>query len=141
MVQVRDYWVDRKQITGFIGSIFIIFGIFLPIYSINLIIINQFPISLIEIPLMGKPIALILVALGILSIVAIAFEEYALLYITGLVSLFAVLATFVIIELGLVILSDTLPRVYAVVNFLLGYEFGWFFLLGGCVILLITPKL
>jgi hypothetical protein len=141
VVQVRDYWVDRKQITGFIGSIFIIFGIFLPIYSINLIIINQFPISLIEIPLMGKPIALILVALGILSIVAIAFEEYALLYITGLVSLFAVLATFVIIELGLVILSDTLPRVYAVVNFLLGYEFGWFFLLSGCVILLITPKL
>jgi hypothetical protein len=138
---VRDYWVDRKQITGFIGSIFIIFGIFLPIYTINLIIIDQFPISLIEIPLLGAPIAIILVAMGILSIVAIAFEEYTLLYISGLVSLFAVLTTFIIIELGLVILSDTLPKIFAVVNYLLGYDFGWFFLLAGCVILLITPKL
>ncbi len=138
---MRDYWVDRKQITGFIGSIFIIFGIFLPIYTINLIIIDQFPVSLIMIPLLGAPIAIILVAMGILSILAIAFEEYSLLYISGLVSLFAVLTTFIIIEIGLVILSDTLPKVSAVVNYLLGYDFGWFFLLAGCVILLITPKL
>jgi len=93
------------------------------------------------IPLLGAPIAIILVAMGILSILAIAFEEYSLLYISGLVSLFAVLTTFIIIEIGLVILSDTLPKVSAVVNYLLGYDFGWFFLLAGCVILLITPKL
>jgi hypothetical protein len=139
---VQDYWVDRKQITGFIGSIFIIFGIFLPIYTINLPFIGQVPVSLVDIPVMGKPIAIILIAMGILSITAIAFEKYTPLYLTGAVSLFTVLATFLIVEAGLVILSENLPRVvFAVINYIFGYDFGWIFLLAGPAFLLVTAKL
>lgn len=138
---MRDFWVDRKQVIGFIGAMLIIFGTFLPIYTINLLIIDQVPISLVEIPLMGRPLAMILIAMGILSIVALAFEEYTLLYISGLVSLFAVLTTFILVELGLVILSGSLPKVAAVVNYLFGYDFGWVFLFSGPAFLLVTPKL
>jgi hypothetical protein len=139
---VRDYWVDRKQVTGFIGSIFIIFGAFLPIYTINLFFLGQVPISLVDIPILGKPIAIVLIAMGILSITAIAFEEYTLLYLTGVVSLCAVLATFIIVEAGLVILSENLPRVvFALVNYIFGYDFGWIFLLAGPAFLLVTAKL
>ncbi len=139
---MRDYWVDRKQVTGFIGSIFIIFGAFLPIYTINLFFLGQVPISLVDIPILGKPIAIVLIAMGILSITAIAFEEYTLLYLTGVVSLCAVLATFIIVEAGLVILSENLPRVvFALVNYIFGYDFGWIFLLAGPAFLLVTAKL
>jgi hypothetical protein len=141
-LQVQDYWVDWKQITGFIGSIFIIFGIFLPIYTINLPYIGQVPVSLVDIPVMGKPIAIILVAMGILSITAIAFEKYTQLYLTGAVSLFTVLLTFIMVEAGLVILSENLPRVvFAVINYIFGYDFGWMFLLAGPAFLLVTAKL
>jgi hypothetical protein len=139
---LRDYWVDRKQVTGFIGSLFIIFGTFLPIYTINLIVINPVPVSLVDIPVMGKPLAIILIAMGILSITALAFEEYTLLYLTGAVSLFAVVVTFIIVEAGLIILSENLPRVlFAVVNYIFGYDFGWIFLLSGSAFLLVTAKL
>jgi hypothetical protein len=141
-LQVQDYWVDWKQITGFIGSIFIIFGIFLPVYSIKLPFIGQLPVSLVDIPVLGKPIAIILVAMGILSITAIAFEKYTLLYLTGAVSLCTVLVTFLIVEAGLVILSEYLPKVvFAVVNYMFGYDFGWIFLLAGPAFLLVTAKL
>jgi hypothetical protein len=141
-LQVQDYWVDRKQVTGFIGSIFIIFGIFLPVYSITLPFIGQLPVSLVDIPVMGKPIAIILVAMGILSITAVAFEKYTLLYLTGAVSLCTVLVTFLIVEAGLVILSEYLPRVvFAVINSMFGYDFGWVFLLAGPAFLLVTAKL
>jgi len=138
---VRDYWVDRKQIAGFIGSIFIIFGAFLPIYTINLLFLGQVPVSLVDIPLVGKPLAIILIAMGILSVIAIAFEEYRLLYISGFISLCAVLTTFVLVEAGLLILSESLPKVFAVVNYLSGYDFGWIFLLAGPAFLLVTAKL
>jgi hypothetical protein len=139
---MQDYWVDWKQVTGFIGSIFIIFGIFLPVYTINLPFIGQLPVSLVDIPVMGKPIAIILVAMGILSITAIAFEKYTLLYLTGAVSLCTVLVTFLIVEAGLVILSEYLPRVVsAVINNMFGYDFGWVFLLAGPAFLLVTSKL
>ena len=137
---MRDYWVDRKQVTGFIGSIFIIFGIFLPVYTINLIVI-QVSVSLVEIPILGSPIAIILAAMGILSLTAIAFEEYRLLYISGFVSLVTILTTLILVESGLVILSESMPKVFAVVNYLFGYDFGWFFLLAGSAFLLVTPKL
>ena len=141
-LQVQDYWVDWKQITGFIGSIFIIFGIFLPVYSINLPFIGQLPVSLVDIPVMGKPIAIILVAMGILSITAIAFEKYTLLYLSGAVSLCTVLVTFLIVEAGLLILSEYLPRVvFAVVNNMFGYDFGWIFFVAGPAFLLVTAKL
>jgi len=138
---VQDYWVDRKQITGFIGSIFIIFGTFLPIFTINLFFINPVSISLVDIPLVGRPIAIFLIAIGILSLIAIAFEEYAILYISGLVSLIIVLSIFILVELGLLMLSGNLPRVFTIVNYLFGYDFGWIFLLAGCGFLLVTPKL
>jgi hypothetical protein len=139
---VQDYWVNRKQIIGFIGSIFIIFGTFLPIYTINLFFLGQVPISLVDIPIMGKPMAIILIAMGILSITAIAFEEYTLLYLTGVVSLCTILATFIIVEAGFVILSEILPKVvFTVVNYIFGYDFGWIFLLAGSAFLLVTAKL
>lgn len=138
---MRDFWVDRKQIIGFIGSVFIIFGIFLPIYTINLFFLGQVPLSLIEIPFMGKPIAILLIAMGILSVIVIAFEEYSLLYITGFVTLSAVLVTFAIVELGLVMLSENLPIVSGVVNSIFGYDFGWVFLIAGSLFLLVTPLL
>ena len=140
-MQVRDYWVDRKQVTGFIGSIFIIFGAFLPIYSINLFFLGQVPVSLVDIPVMGTPIAIILIAMGILSITAIAFEEYTLLYVSGLVSLSVVLTTLIIVEAGLVLLSEILPKVSVVVNYLFGYDFGWIFLFAGPAFLLVTARL
>jgi hypothetical protein len=91
---------------------------------------------------MGKPIAIILIAMGILSIIALAFEEYRLLYLTGAVSLCAVVVTFIIVEAGLIILSENLPRVlFAVVNYIFGYDFGWIFLLSGSAFLLVTAKL
>ncbi len=138
---MRDFWVDRKQITGFIGSIFIIFGTFLPIYSINLFFLGQASISLIDIPIMGAPIAIVLIAMGILSITAIAFEEYTLLYITGIISLCAVLTTFIIVEAGLVMLSGSLPVVFNLVNYIFGYDFGWIIFITGSAFLLVTPKL
>lgn len=138
---MRDYWVDRKQVTGFIGSIFIIFGAFLPIYSINLFFLGQVPVSLVDIPVMGTPIAIILIAMGILSITAIAFEEYTLLYVSGLVSLCVVLTTLIIVEAGLVLLSEILPKVSVVVNYLFGYDFGWIFLFAGPAFLLVTARL
>jgi len=138
---VRDYWVDRKQVIGFIGSIFIIFGAFLPIYTINLFFLGQVPVSLVDIPVMGGPIAIILIAMGILSITAIAFEEYTLLYVSGLVSLCVVLTTLIIVEAGLVLLSEILPKVSAVVNYLLGYDFGWIFLFAGPAFLLVTARM
>ncbi|MCU0629544.1 MAG: hypothetical protein MUF37_00080 [Methanoregulaceae archaeon] len=138
---MRDYWVDRRQITGFIGSICIIFGTFLPIYTINLIIIDQVPVPLIDLPLIGRPIAIILIAMGILSLTAIAFEEYTLLYLSGLVCLVTVLTTFILVEAGLVMLSDAMPKVFAVINYLFSYDFGWIFLMAGCGLLLVTPIL
>jgi hypothetical protein len=126
---------------GFIGSIFIIFGTFLPIYSINLFFLGQVSVSLIDIPVMGAPIAIVLIAMGILSITAIAFEEYMLLYITGIISLCAVLTTFIIVEAGLVMLSGSLPVVFTLVNYIFGYDFGWIIFITGSAFLLVTPKL
>ncbi|GEM_PF-7116122 len=138
---MRDFWVDRKQVTGFIGAIFIIFGIFLPVYSISLPVLGQFPVSIIGIPFIGGLIAIVLVAMGVLSIIAVAFREYSLLYLSGLVSLWVVMSTLVLTEAGLLILSANLPMVSSVINSLFDFEFGWVFLLSGSAFLLATPKI
>jgi len=138
---MQELWVDRKQITGFIGSIFIIFGTFLPIYTLNLHFLDQVPVSLIDLPLIGRPLAIILIAMGILSIVALSFEEYTPLYLSGLVSLLIVLGTLILVESGLVIVSGNFPVVSAIVNNLFDYDFGWVVLLAGSAFLLVTPEL
>jgi|WetSurSiteA1Bulk_404760.scaffolds.fasta_scaffold87338_2 hypothetical protein len=139
---VEDYWVGRKQVTGFIGSLFVIFGTFLPIYTLNLPFIEQVPVSLVDIPVMGKLTAVILIAMGILSIIVLAFEEYALLYISGLVSLCIVLTTFVLVESGLAMLTDSYPVIAGVIfNYIFGYDSGWIFLLAGSALLLVTPAI
>ena len=138
-IPVRDYWVNRKQVLGFIGTMFIIFGTFLPIYTINLPFLDQISISLLDFPL--RPVAFILITMGIVSLLALGFREYSLLYLSGLVSLIAVLALFIGVELGFVMLSANLPKVAAVVTYVFDYDIGWIFLLTGCALLLFTPRL
>jgi hypothetical protein len=139
---VRDYWVDRRQVIGFIGSVFIMFSIFLPFYQINLFSFGQVTIPLVDIPFVGATIASILIIMGILSIVALGFEEYTLLYLTGFVSLAIVLLMFVFTELGFMIVSNSLPVVVSrIVNYLVDYDFGWVVLLAGSGFLIIVPKL
>ena len=87
------------------------------------------------------PIKIILIAMGFLSVIAMHFEEYRLLYISGLVSLFVILSILIAVAAGLVILSENLPRVFAVVNDLFDYDFGWIFLVAGSIFLFIVPKL
>ena len=135
---VRDYWVHRKQVTGFIGSMFIIFGTFLPIYTINVPFLDQISISLLDFPL--RPVAFILITMGMVSIIALGFREYSLLYLTGFVSLLAVVILFIGVETGLVILSAHLPKVSAVVRYVFDYDFGWILLVAGCALLLFTPR-
>ena len=136
---MRDYWVNRKQVIGFIGTIFIIFGTFLPVYTINLPFLDQISISLLDFPL--RPVAFILITMGILSILALGFREYSLLHLSGLVSLIAVLTLFIGVESGFVILSANLPKVSAVVNYVFDHDIAWIFLLTGCALLLFTPRL
>jgi hypothetical protein len=74
--------------------------------------------------------------------VALGFEEYTLLYLTGFVSLVIVLLMFVFTELGFLIISNTLPvAVSHVINYLIDYDFGWVVLLAGSGFLIIVPKL
>jgi len=136
---VRDYWVNRKQVLGFIGTMFIIFGTFLPVYTINLPFLDQLSISLLDVPL--RPVACILITMGIVSLLALGFREYSLLYLSGLVSLIAVLVLFIGVEAGLVIVTANLPKVAAAVRYLVEYDIGWIFLLTGCALLLFTPRL
>ena len=65
-IPVRDYRVNRKQVLGFIGTMFIIFGTFLPIYTINLPFLDQISISLLDFPL--RPVAFILITMCIVSL-------------------------------------------------------------------------
>lgn len=118
---------------------FIIFGTFLPIYTINLPFLDQLSISLLDFPL--RPVAFILITMGIVSLLALGFREYSLLYLSGLVSLIAVLVLFIGVEAGLVMLSANLPKVAAAVRYLVDYDIGWIFLLTGCALLLFTPRL
>jgi hypothetical protein len=136
---VRDYWVNRKQVLGFIGTMFIIFGTFLPVYTINLPFLDQLSISLLDVPL--RPVAFILITMGIVSLLALGFREYSLLYLSGLVSLIAVLVLFIGVEAGLVTVTANLPKVAAAVRYLVDYDIGWIFLLTGCALLLFTPRL
>ena len=138
-IPVRDYWVNRKQVLGFIGTMFIIFGTFLPVYTINLPFLDQLSISLLDVPL--RPVAFILITMGIVSLLALGFREYSLLYLSGLVSLIAVLVLFIGVEAGLVIVTANLPKVAAAVRYLVDYDIGWIFLLTGCALLLVTPRL
>ena len=136
---MQDYWVNRKQVLGFIGTMFIIFGTFLPVYTINLPFLDQLSISLLDFPL--RPVAFILITMGIVSLLALGFREYSLLYLSGLVSLIAVLALFIGVEAGLVTVTANLPKVAAAVRYLVDYDIGWIFLLTGCALLLFTPRL
>jgi hypothetical protein len=138
-IPVRDYWVNRKQVLGFIGSMFIIFGTFLPVYTLNLPFLDQVSISLLDFPL--RPVAFILITMSIVSILALGFREYPLLYLSGFVSLIAVLTLFIGVELGFVMLSANLPKVSAVVEYVFDHDIGWIFLLTGCALLLVTPRL
>jgi hypothetical protein len=139
---MKDYWVDRRQVIGFIGSVFIMLSIFLPFYQINLFSFGQITIPLVDIPVVGATIASILIIMGIVSIVALGFEEYTLLYLTGFISLAIVLLMFVFTELGFMIVSNSLPVVVSkVVNYLVDYDFGWVVLLAGSGFLLVVPKL
>ena len=136
---MQDYWVNRKQVLGFIGTMFIIFGTFLPVYTINLPFLDQLSISLLDFPL--RPVAFILITMGIVSLLALGFREYSLLYLSGLVSLIAVLVLFIGVEAGLVTVTANLPKVAAAVRYLVDYDIGWIFLLTGCALLLVTPRL
>jgi hypothetical protein len=139
---VKDYWVDRRQVIGFIGSLFIIFSIFLPFYEINLFSAGNLGIPLIDIPFVGATVALALVVMGILSIVALAFEEYQLLYLPGFISLTLAILMLIFSELGFIIIADNLPAIIShVINYLIGYDFGWIILLAGSAFLLVVPKL
>jgi hypothetical protein len=55
------------------------------------------------------------------------FRDYSLLYLSGLVSLIAVLILFIGVESGLVIVSANLPTVSAVVRYVFDYDSGWIF--------------
>jgi hypothetical protein len=139
---VKDYWVDRRQVIGFIGSLFIIFSIFLPFYEINLFSMGELGIPLVDIPFVGATIALVLVVMGILSIVALAFEEYALLYLPGFISLTLAVVMFAFSELGFIMIADNLPVIIShVISYLIGYDFGWIVLLAGSGFLLVVPRL
>ena len=139
---MKNYWVDRRQVIGFIGAVFIIFSIFLPFYQINLLSFGQATISLADIPFIGSTIAFIIVLMGIISIVALAFEEYSLLYLTGFVTLALVLIMFIFSEVGFIVLSGSLPVIISrAVNYLIDYDFGWVVLFAGSGFLIIVPKL
>jgi hypothetical protein len=139
---VKNYWVDRRQVIGFIGSLFIIFSIFLPFYEINLFSAGTLGIPLVDIPFVGTTLALVLVVMGILAIVALAFEEYQFLYMPGFVSLTLAILMFVFTELGFIIIADNLPAIVShVINYLIGYDFGWIVLLAGSGFLLVIPRL
>jgi len=138
---MQDYWIDRRQVTGFIGSLFIILGIFLPLYELNLFSFGQRPISLIDIPYAGVPVAITLVILAIISIIALAFDEYSLLFLTGAISLIITLSMFFLIELGMILVTGNLPGVLAtVVHYLLNYSYGWIILVTGPCFLIATSK-
>jgi hypothetical protein len=52
---------------------FIIFGTFLSVYAINLPFLDQIAISLLDVPL--RPVALILITMGIVSPHALGFRD------------------------------------------------------------------
>ena len=139
---MRDYRVDRRQVIGFIGSVFVIFSIFLPFYQINLFSFGEIGIPLVNIPFVGTTIAMVLVIMGILSIVALAFEEYTLLYLPGFISLTLAVLMVIFTELGFIIVTENLPvMISALINYLIGYDFGWIVLLAGSGFLIVVPKL
>ncbi len=139
---MKDYWVDRRQVIGFIGSLFVIFSIFLPFYEVNLFSMGELGIPLVNVPFVGATIALVLVIMGILSIVALAFEEYQLLYLPGFVSLAIAILMLVFSEIGFIVIADNLPAIIShMVDYLIGYDFGWIVLLAGSGFLIVVPKL
>jgi len=139
---VKNYWVDRRQVIGVIGSVFIISSVFLPFYDINLFSRMQIGIPLVNVPFVGTTIALVLLVMGVFSIVALVFEEYTLLYLPGFICLTLLVVMFIFTELGFIIVSENLPvMINQGVNNLIGYDFGWIVLLAGSGFLLVVPKL
>jgi hypothetical protein len=137
---MNDYWVNGTQVTGFIGALLVIFGIFLPLFAVNVPVLGPIPVSLISIPFVGVPLGCLFIILALISILALAAAEYRLLLASGAVTLFLVLGLFFFSSLGLMVITGNLPGVVsAAIDNLIDYDFGWIVMVAGAGFQIMAP--
>jgi hypothetical protein len=126
--------IVKPQIFGLIGSLLIIFGCFLPLFSSYYW--QGYSISLISTSL---PLAVIFIIIAVISIVFVFKKAYKRLYATGITTFALLICVYFIMLYGISI--EATKAGYNEWSNLIKFDFAWIFFILGAILLILTPYL